>query len=71
MPYLRIFSVGEVLRSGVGPAARMTKLTVVGYALVALFEGWILAPVYGIRLIVNWRKIRAATRAIEGDSNVR
>ena len=44
MPYLHIFSTGEVLRSGVGPAARFTKLTVFGYVVLGFIETLVLAP---------------------------
>lgn len=58
MPYLHIFAVGEVLRSGVGPAARFSPLTVTGYLLLAIMQASVLAPVYGVCLFLNWRRLR-------------
>jgi len=60
MPYLHVFSTGEVLRSGVGPAARFTMLTVPGYILLGLSEAFVLAPLYYVRLYISWRKARRA-----------
>lgn len=57
MSYLHIFSIGEVLRSGVGPHARFTVLTVPGYLVVGLAEYSLFAPLYYIRLALNWRRV--------------
>ena len=52
MPYLRIFSIGEVLRSGLAPHAQFTLLTIPGYILVALTQ-------YGVLpLIVSRLKLK-------------
>ncbi len=58
LPFILIFSIGEVLRSGVQPTARFTMLTVPGYIIVAMHSGLILAPIYYIRLIANHIKIK-------------
>ena len=60
MPYLYIFSLGEVFRSGVEREARFTRLTVPGYILLALTEMPFLAPLYCLRLFLNWRKVAKA-----------
>jgi hypothetical protein len=57
MSYLHVFSLGEVLRSGVGPQARFTVLTVPGYLVVGLAEYALFAPLYFIRLALNWRRL--------------
>jgi len=58
LPFVRIFSFGEVLRSGLQPTARFTLLTVPGYILVTLHFAFYLAPFYFIRLIMNYLKIK-------------
>ena len=59
LPFIRIFSIGEVLRSGVAPTARYTALTVPGYILVGLqWGGLIFAPLYYIRVVINFLSIR-------------
>ena len=59
LPYIRIFSMGEVSRSCMGSDARFTLLTVTGYILLPLLQVPILAPFYYIRLALNWRKLHA------------
>lgn len=56
MHYIHIFSVGEVLRSGMGPEARFSRLTVPGYVVFGLLEFGIFAPVYYVQLFRNWRR---------------
>ena len=58
LPFIRIFSLGEVFRSGVRPTARFTPLTVPGYILVAFQQLWFFALLYYLRLIMNYIKIR-------------
>jgi hypothetical protein len=58
LPFIKIFSLGEVFRSGVSPSARFTPLTVVGYVLVGLQEFWFLAPFYYVALILNYLRVR-------------
>ena len=57
MSYVYIFSQGEVLRSGVGPEARFTWLTVPGYIVLGLLAFGVFSPVYFFRLFMNWRKM--------------
>jgi hypothetical protein len=57
MSYLHIFPIGEVLRSGVGPEARYTRITVPGYIALGLLQYNVFSPVYFICLVINWRKI--------------
>lgn len=55
-PYLRIFALGEVLRSGVGHTARFTPLTTFGYLAFGLTEYAVLAPFYWLRLLIAWHR---------------
>jgi len=45
LPFVRIYSLGEVLRSGVGPSARFTALTIPGYIVMGLHSA---LPLIGI-----------------------
>ena len=45
-PYWRLFSIGEVARSGIGEHAHFTKLNVLGYAFFGLSQYGFLAPLY-------------------------
>ena len=57
LPYIYVFSIGEVVRSGVGPHARFTPLTLSGYAAVGLLQYQPLAILYVIRLVLNYRRL--------------
>jgi hypothetical protein len=56
MPYLYIFSQGEVLRAGASDHIRRSPLTVGGYLLFSLASYSILAPVYWYRLFRNLKR---------------
>ena len=56
MPFVRIFSRGEVLRSGVGPEAHFTPFRALAYLSIGLIEYQIFAPIYYIRLYQNYRR---------------
>jgi len=61
LPFIRIFSMGEVLRSGVRPEAPFTTFTVCGYVLVGYTQFWLLSPLYIFRLCRNlWLKKKSA-----------
>lgn len=55
MPYLYLFSEGEVFRSGVIGHWRPSALIIAGYVLVALVAASIFAPVYWYFL---WQNVR-------------
>ena len=57
MPYLYIFSIGEALRSGVGPEAHFTPFRTVAYAAIALAAYGLIAPLYFIRLYLNYNNL--------------
>jgi hypothetical protein len=56
LPYIYIFSQGEVLRSGVTERLRRTPLIVIGYILFSLGVYAIAAPIYWIFLFKNLRR---------------
>lgn len=58
LPFIRIYALGEVLRSGVGPSARFTRLTVPGYLFLGIQHVWFLAPFYYARLLMNYLRIK-------------
>ena len=63
LPFIYIFSIGEVLRSGVSPSARYTALTIPGYILAGIqWGGPLFGPLYYIRILVNAFKIRKKRR---------
>jgi hypothetical protein len=57
MPYVYIFSEGEVLRNGVTDRMRIGLLTGVGYFLVSL-DYLFFAPIYWFFLVRNFRRAR-------------
>ena len=58
MPFVNIFSMGEVFRAGVRPDVKRSKATGVGYLLFSLAEYFIFFPFYWYRYLN--RKRRAA-----------
>ena len=57
MPYLWIFSQGEVLRNGADGKVRLGPVTVIGYLLYAFQSYVFLAPVYLFRLFKNLARL--------------
>jgi hypothetical protein len=57
MPYIYVFSEGEVLRNGVTEKVRVNALVIVGYLLLSL-NYFVLAPVYWYFFFKNLRKIK-------------
>ncbi len=57
MPYIYIFSIGEALRSGVGPEAHFTPFRTVAYVCLGLAEYQLFAPLYFVRLYRNHRRL--------------
>ena len=58
MPYVYIFSQGEVLRNGVTDKLRAGPLTIVGYLLYSLSNYFIFAPIYWFFLFKNLRRLK-------------
>ena len=68
MPYVHIFSTGEVLRNGTSGLIRFSPLIITGYFLFALSQYAplvILFPVYLFFLFRNLRRSKAAAGAVE------
>jgi hypothetical protein len=59
MPYLYIFSQGEVLRNGVTERIQINALTVGGYLLISLSGYVVFAPLYWFFLFRNLRQNQA------------
>jgi hypothetical protein len=58
LPYVYIFSIGEVFSAGAWRKVPINGLTIVGYLLTSVFEYTIFAPLYWIRLWQNISRIR-------------
>jgi hypothetical protein len=56
MPYIAVFSEGEVLRNGVNDKLRQNALIVAGYVLVSLNFYLVFAPIYWILLFRNLKR---------------
>lgn len=66
MPFLPIFSTGEVLRAGTGSKLKRTPLTTIGYVLVSSSEYLIFAPLYLYRFVRNWQRNKVVPDNEEG-----
>ena len=62
LPFIRIFSIGEALRSGVGPEAHFTPFRTVAYVALGLTQYGFLAPLYFFRLFLNHRRLSKEQR---------
>jgi len=56
MPFLNVFSEGEVLRNGVGGRFRNRPFILIGYFLITLGIFPFLAPIYWLSLLLNWKR---------------
>jgi ribosomal protein L40E len=56
MPFLNVFSEGEVLRNGVDGRFRNRPLIVIGYFLISLGLFSFFAPVYWFSLLLNLKR---------------
>ena len=68
MPYLNIFSTGEMLRAGAGSKLKRTPLTIIGYVMVSLMEYLIFAPVFLYRFVRNWKRQKEAVETEDAES---
>ena len=57
MPYVCIFSEGEVYRNGASGKLRPSPLILTGYFLLSFTFG-LLAPIYWVMLFRNWRRMK-------------
>ena len=58
MPFIYIYSIGEALRSGVGPEAHFTRFRTVAYIAIGLAQFGVYAPLYLFRLCLNYRRLK-------------
>lgn len=58
MPYVHVFSVGEVFRNGAADKMRGNSLTIGGYLLYSLSNYFVFAPVYWYFLFKNLTRIK-------------
>ena len=56
MPYVHVFSEGEVFRNGTSGRLRKSPLILIGYVLISLGTYWFLAPIYWFSLLLNWNR---------------
>ena len=56
MPYVQVFSEGEVLRNGTGGRLRKSPLILIGYVLMTASSFAFLAPIYWLSLLLNWNR---------------
>ena len=56
MPYVQIFSEGEVFRNGTSGRLRRSPLILIGYFLITLGMFSFLAPIYWFSLLSNWKR---------------
>jgi len=59
MPYVMVFSQGEVFRNGVDGRVRPKLLTILGYLFYSLFNCVFLAPIYWFFLFKQLQRNRA------------
>lgn len=64
MPYIRVFSEGEVLRNGVLDRMKKNPLTILGYVLFSPAEYAFFAPVFWIFLVRNLSGKRESERSL-------
>ena len=57
MPYLNVFSEGEILRNGINNKLRHDKLFVAGYLLFSLNLYVVFAPIYWVFLFRNLKQV--------------
>jgi len=65
MPYINVFSEGEVLRNGVNDKLRRKPLIVAGYLLVSLNLYLVFAPIYWILLYRNLKRQKGSVEQTE------
>lgn len=69
MPYVSIFSEGEVYRNGASGKMRPSALIITGYFLLSFSFGFF-APVYWIILFKNFRRMKKAMPQTEQPATV-
>jgi len=69
MPYVNVFSIGEVFRNGVTEKLRINALMVGGYMLLS-YHYLVFAPIYWFFLFKNLKRVREQARATELRENM-
>lgn len=67
MPFLNIFSTGEMLRAGTGSRLKKSHLITVGYFMIGLTQYLVFAPFFLYRFFKN--RNRPISEAQEGDDD--
>jgi ribosomal protein L40E len=70
MPYVQVFSEGEVFRNGTSGRFRNRPLVLLGYFLMTLGTFPIFAPIYLLSLLLNWKRPPGEPKPAE-EQNVR
>jgi hypothetical protein len=70
MPFINIFSTGEVLRAGVNPKIRLASWVSPVYWIVGLFEYGIFTPLYWFRLLQAQKKRKKTPDQQDHDSQL-
>ena len=65
MPYIQVFSEGEVFRNGASGRFRNRPLVLTGFVLIALSSSLVFAPVILLFLLANWQRPGGGTKWIE------
>jgi hypothetical protein len=65
MPYVHVFSEGEVFRNGVAGRFRHRPLILIGLILISLTSYFVFLPVYLFVLLANWRRHGGGTECGE------
>jgi hypothetical protein len=65
MPYVCIFSQGEVLRNGVTNRLRASPLIIIGYLVYSLFNYFVFAPIYWFFLFKNLQQHKDKSKEIK------
>ena len=69
MPYVQLFSEGEVFRNGTSGRLRKSPLILIGYFLISLGMFSFLAPIYLFSFLLNWKR-PADEQASAGNQSV-
>jgi len=70
MPYVQVFSEGEVFRNGTSGRFRKRPVILIGYFLMTLGTYPIFAPIYLLSLLLNWKRPAGEPDEPVGGQNV-
>ncbi len=69
MPYVQVFSQGEVFRNGVAGRFRNRPLILTGFILISLSTYFVFAPVYLFFLLTNLKRSNGGPGFVEEQKN--